>query len=177
MSAAQDRPIQVLPDEHEGTTIDVHVLGAPLLLWERSSVHTSDLMREFALLRFGLEDQGAQPGGGSRREVPARLLRLMDELRQRFEGISQAQARQRVNALRDGLRTLDLTYSMPPSVGQACQELLDLLDEADDYCEAGEQLMTMVAPPDQQMFRRWYLLEFVRQVQGEPPQPWTGSTD
>lgn len=55
--------------------------------------------------------------------------------------------------------------------------LLRLLDAADDYCTSGDQLMTLVSPPGQQAFRRWYLLEFVRQLEGQPPLPWPGPTD
>ncbi len=47
------------------------------------------------------------------------------------------------------------------------------MDEADDYCRAGQHLLTLVTPPEALAFRRWYLGEFVRQIAGEQPRPWT----
>ena len=55
----------------------------------------------------------------------------------------------------------------------AAAEFDALLDEADDYCRAGETLLTLATPAPALAFRRWFLGEFVRQAAGEPPRPWT----
>jgi len=150
----------------------VHLVAAPLRVWERAGVHTSELVREFSLMAIGRQDSGVTPA----RYVPQRLVELAADLQARYAGISEQQVTELDDALAAGQRVRDFTYPVPASVAQACQQLQDLLDEADAYCEQGE-LMTLVSPPEQREFRRWYLQEFVRQISGEPPAPWRGSTD
>jgi len=156
------------PRTHEGgpELVTVRLLGAPLRLWDRASVHTAELLREFALLTVGLQ-HGGHP-------VPRRLLELVAELTVRYAGLSDQPETQRLEALADGRTALDLVYQVPPDVGGPCTTLMELLDEADEYCERGTSLITLAAPADQQQFRRWYLGEFVRQLDGHPPTPWPG---
>jgi hypothetical protein len=51
-----------------------------------------------------------------------------------------------------------------------------MLEEADEYCRS-DQLLTLATPPTLVAFRRWYLGEFIAQIDGRPPQPWTGPLD
>lgn len=149
----------------------VRVLRAPVRLWDRANQHTAELMREFALLRVGRDS------GTARHEAPQALLQLVADLRVRYAGASSNQEAEFQAAVDAGERARDFTYEVPVTVGDACLTLLELLDAADDYCAQGTELMTLVSPPDQQAFRRWYLHEFDRQLRGEPPLPWTGPTD
>lgn len=149
--------------------VEVRVLRSPLLLWQRASEHTDDLLREFALIRFGAAQDGYA--------VSSRLSELIGDLQARYAGISAEPERQRLAALDAGELSLDLTYRTPVEAAQACTDLLARLEEADEYCRAGDQLITLAAPPDQVAFRRWYLGEFIRQIDGEPPTPWPGSLD
>ncbi|MCW2608431.1 MAG: hypothetical protein JWO60_3124 [Frankiales bacterium] len=142
----------------------VEVLAAPVRLWSESADHIEELMREFALLRIS-------SASGTTRPVPQRLLDLVAELRSRYAGTSTAQELEFDAAVDEGRESLDLTYQVPAGVGQACLELSDLLDEADAYCANGG-MITMIAPPEQAAFRRWYLGEFASQEAGEPPTPW-----
>lgn len=144
--------------------VTVRVLAAPLVLWDEAAQHTDELLREFSLLSFGL-DQGGHA-------VPVRLLELVAALQARYAGISEEPEQERLAALAAGRTSLDLTYRVPPAAGPACQQLRDLLDEADDYCRQGT-LMTLATPPEQKRFRDWYLGEFVRQLEGEPPVVWS----
>lgn len=143
----------------------VEVLGAPVQLWAESSDHINELMREFALLRIGSV-------AGTTRPVPVRLLDLVAELRLRYAGTSTEQELEFDAALEDGRTSLDLRYRVPAGAGQACLDLSALLDEADGYCRDGGRI-TMIAPPEQAAFRRWYLGEFARQEAGEAPTPWS----
>lgn len=59
----------------------VHLQRVPLRLWERASVHTAELIREFFLLTSGAE-QGLHP-------TPQRLLDLVEDLRARYAGVSR----------------------------------------------------------------------------------------
>ncbi|MDP9441273.1 MAG: hypothetical protein M3P34_03640 [Actinomycetota bacterium] len=47
-----------------------------------------------------------------------------------------------------------------------------MLDEPDEFCRSGNQLLTLATPPELLAFRRWYLREFNAQLQGQPPLPW-----
>ena len=47
-----------------------------------------------------------------------------------------------------------------------------MLDEADEYCRRGDHLLTLATPPEELRFRRWFISEFVDQVNGAPPTPW-----
>ena len=62
---------------------------------------------------------------------------------------------------------------MPADVADACVHLRDSLDAADDFCREGEHLLTLASPDDVVAYRRWFLDEFVHQVAGDPPRPWT----
>jgi hypothetical protein len=169
-----DRVIRTIPDPP--TTPDdvplhtIRILQAPVRIWDRAGNHTAELMREFALLKIGTES-------GTTRQVPERLLDLVADLRARYAGTSADQALELEEAVEADERTHDFTYQVPEGVGEACARLRDLLDEADAFCAQGTALMTLVSPTDQREFRSWYLGEFIRQSAGEPPRPWTGSTD
>ena len=76
-------------------------------------------------------------------------------------------------ALRARREHVDLVYEVPPEIVDACQNLLALLDEADDYCLAGEHLVTLTSPPEVRAYREWFLREFIEQVAGRPPTPWS----
>lgn len=148
--------------------VTVHLLGVPIRLWERATAHNEELLREFMLVHIGATT------GTATKHVPAALLRMMADLRQRYAGITSAQSEQLEAALRVGEQRRDFTYDVPRGVGAACTSLQLLMDEADDYCRNGTDLMTLVSPEDQRQFRRWFLQEFVRQEAGEAPKPWTG---
>jgi hypothetical protein len=155
----------------------VQLLGAPVRLWARASVHTTELVREFSLLTLGQATAGGdRDGGAAAAHVPARLVELASDLQARYAGITDAQENELEDALSAGDRTRDFTYRVPSSVAVACRQLLDLLDEADVYCSQGD-LLTLVSPVDQQEFRRWYLGEFISQVGGAPARPWPGPAD
>ena len=141
--------------------VTVRILGMPLDVMQRSAEHSDELLREFALIR----------GEGSD-HVPARLLALIEELRGRFGSFSEGPRRAMQDAMDRGEETIDLSYEVPPAVATAATQLRDLLDEADDFCRAGE-LLTLATQREGRAFRRWYLDEFQRQIDGHPPRPWS----
>jgi hypothetical protein len=141
--------------------VSVSILGMPLEVMQRSSEHSDELLREFALIR----------GEGSD-HVPARLLTLIEELRNRFGSFSEGARQAMQAALERGDETIDLHYDVPPAVGAAARQLGDLLDEADEFCRSGE-LLTLATQPEGVAFRHWYLDEFQRQIDGLPPRPWS----
>lgn len=148
--------------------IDVRLLELPVDVWSRTQQHTDELLREFTLMTTS-----ASPGPGPVHEVPRRLLTLVETLTTRFSDASDEPRRRLFAAAEAGEAVIDeLRYRVPPAVADASVTLDAMLDEADEYCRAGQHLLTLATPPDLVRFRRWYLGEFVQQVNGRPPVPW-----
>jgi hypothetical protein len=141
--------------------VTVRILGMPLDVMQRSAEHSDELLREFALIR----EEGSD-------HVPARLLALIEELQGRFGSFSEGPRQAMQDAMERGDATIDLSYEVPPAVAAAARQLGDLLDEADEFCRAGD-LLTLATQPEAVAFRHWYLQEFQHQVDGEPPRPWS----
>ena len=141
----------------------VQILGLPLNLYRHSAEHHDGLRREFALIhRSGAEESS----------VPARLQLLADDLDQRFGSFTAQPTGRLHDALVRGDEHVDLVYEVPAQVKEASIELAALLDEADAFCQAGEHLLTLATPPGPVAFRRWFLSEFVAQVDGAAPTSW-----
>jgi hypothetical protein len=140
--------------------VEVRIVRLSVPVFRRASEQTDELLREFALIRGETTDH-----------VPARLLAVVDELRARFGGFSAEPAAALDAAVAEDEDEIDLVYRVPTETAQAVVELSALLDEADEFCRAGD-LLTLATPPEALAFRRWFLDEFVRQIEGEPPLPW-----
>jgi hypothetical protein len=81
------------------------------------------------------------------------------------------------NAARDqGETSMDLVYEAPVEARAAVVEIAGLLEECDEFCRSGEHLLTLATPPDIAEFRRWYLTEVLRQLDGHDPIPWHGGS-
>jgi len=147
-----------------GDLVDVQLLGLPLDVQRMTNAHYDALMREFELIRQSENAAGT---------VPVRLLDLVEELSSRFNEFAEQPRAVLEAALERGGTTVDLVYRVPNEISEACYALLDLFDEADDYCLGGEHLVTLSSPPAVRAFREWFLREFIEQVAGRPPQPWS----
>lgn len=141
--------------------MNVRILGLPLDVMQRSAEHNDELLREFALI----QGEGAD-------HVPARLLALTGELRARFGAFSEGPRQAMREAIARGDTQIDVEYLVPAEAGGAARQLGELLDEADDFCRAGE-LLTLATSTEGRAFRRWFLDEFELQIQGHPPRPWS----
>jgi hypothetical protein len=143
--------------------VTVSVVGVPMDVYLAASEHGDELMREFALIAAGTaRDEAA---------VPVRLTALVEELRARFSGFTLRPESELAQAAARGDATIDVSYTIPPEAAQAAAELGTLLDEADEFCRAGD-LLTLATPPQAVAFRRWFLEEFVRQSAGLAPIAW-----
>jgi len=147
--------------EHD--LMEVRLIGVPLDIQSRVNAHYDALLREFELIRQSDDAEGT---------VPVRLLDLIDELSTRFDEFSQQPRAVLEAALQDGDTSVDLVYQVPRDVVEACVQLLDLLDQADGYCQAGEHLVTLASPPVVRAYREWFLREFIEQESARPPTPW-----
>ena len=143
----------------------VRLLGLPVRLQARAQEHADELTRELMLIGEQMRQQGNHAG------LPARLVALVDELSGQYSGFTVDQEQQLADAIATGVETIDLVYQVPASVADAAQALGDILAEADEYCRAGEHLLTLPTPPDLVRYREWFLDQFVQQVAGEDPVP------
>ncbi len=143
--------------------VDVHLLQLPVDIWARVQEHTDELLREFALM-------SSDPAGG---DVPARLTRLIEILQATYSGVGDEQDAQLYAAAEAGQAVIDdLAFTVPVAAAEAAVVLNETLDEAVEFCRAGQHLLTLATPPDLQRFRRWYLDQFVDQIRGADPVPW-----
>jgi hypothetical protein len=148
---------------------EVRLLAIPVDVYIRSQEHSEELMREFTLIAEQLAEGGLPPS----HPVPVRLVRLIERLNAHYGEFSIAQEEELARAANDRRAVIDeLVYRVPASVGDAARELDALLDEADEYCRAGQHLLTLATPPELVGFRRWFLGEFIEQVAGRAPLPW-----
>jgi hypothetical protein len=151
-----------------GPLVEVHMLEMPVQVWARSQEHADELFREFALMA------GAQRADDDRHGVPARLTELIALLTQQFGGRS-ADAEDRLYAASQAGEDVidDLVLSLPAAAAQASKALGEMLDEADEYCRQGRDLLTLATPEELVRFRWWYLDNVGDQIAGKPPVAWS----
>ena len=144
--------------------VEVRLLKLPLDIWQRTQEHVDGLLREFALIASDGDAPTATPG---------RLLSLVEQLSAGYGGFSEAQRAEMEAALVRGESQIDLAYLVPVEAGPAAQQLGDMLDEADEYCRNGKHLLTLATPDEELRFRHWFISEFVSQLGGAAPTPWS----
>jgi anti-anti-sigma factor len=141
----------------------VEVLNVPLAVLNRASDHNLTLVRELALVHTADESGVA----------PARLLWLSQHLDQRYAAFNAAPRERLQKAIEGDESHVDVRYEVPAHAAVAAAELGSALDEVDEYCRSGD-LLTLVTPAEALSFRRWFLGEFIAQIQdGASPTPWT----
>lgn len=141
---------------------EVRIVELPIEVHARATEHLEGLAREFALIRF-TEDQ---------RSVPRRVGELAQQLEGQFSGLGAEQNQMIREAVARGESAISVTYHVPAAWAHACVHILAMLDEVDGFCRAGD-LVSLATPRESVLYRRWVFGEFVRQVDGEPPLPWT----
>jgi len=146
---------------------EVRLVNLPVRLLAAGRQHHDELMHEFALLAVSLEDRSS---------VPARMLDLIDTLGTRYGRAADRPDSIVDDAIAQGKDTVDIVYHVPSHVVDAADALAAIMDEADEFCRR-EQMLTLARSEVQKRFARWYLDEFRRQIDGEPPQPWDGPLD
>ena len=147
-----------------GELISVRLLNFPLELYRQASEHQDELEREFTLLQHASSEDDTS--------VPRRLRLLIDELHDRFGAFSAGPRSALAMALDRGEESMDVEYRVPPAARDGAVALAALLDEADDFCRRGTHLLTLATPPGPLALRRWYLGQFVAQIDGGEPTPW-----
>lgn len=148
----------VRPPSPDEMRIDIR--GVPLRTFVDFQRHYRELRREVRLL--ALAHEAEYP-------LASDLSLLFGSLeRDLREGIGTEQIER---ALQSGAATTDLHVAMPRQTAATIGRFIELLDLADAFCRE-ERLLSLARTPEQQDFQRWFLTEFVRQEQGEPPLTW-----
>jgi anti-anti-sigma factor len=145
--------------------VQLALLNFPIDRFLRSQQHAAAVQRELDVLRV----EGARTG-----HVPRRSDEIVADLDARFTGY-RATMETLDGLIAQGADHADVPIPVlgdPEERAVAVQALADLLDEIDAYCQAGDQLLTIVTPPDLLEFRRWLFAEVIGQLRGAVPHPW-----
>ena len=146
--------------------VEVRLLGVPVPLRERSTEHGEGLMREMTLI-------AQQLTAGDGPALPVRLVQLVTDVRATFGIFTEGADAELDAAAENGVLVVEeIVYRVPIATGAYCTHLLDIIDETDTFCRAGEHLLTLASPPDVRAYQDWILGEFVRQTAGLPPIAW-----
>jgi len=140
--------------------VRVEIKDVPLASYVAFQHHFRELRREVRLLSLAHESH--YPLAKSLSDLFGSLDRqLRDGI-----GVEQIDA-----ALAQGLESTDLVVHMPRATAATLHRFVELLDLADEFCRA-ERLLSLARTSEQRKFQVWFLKEFVRQAQGEPPLSW-----
>jgi hypothetical protein len=168
-----------LRDQADGALVTVRLIDLPVPEFAAAQEHSEELMRELTHVANQIATthapDGAQADAASypSRELPVRLMALVEDLSAGYSGFTVEQEQQLASAVEAGRESIpELTYEVPAAAAGAAKHLGAMLDEADDYCRRGQHLLTLATPPELVAFRRWYLSEFENQIAGQPPTSW-----
>ena len=145
--------------------MQLELLNFPVDRFQRAIQHAAAVQRELDVL--GVEDRAGR--------LPRRSDEIVADLDARFTGY-RATMDMLDSLVEQGVDHADVQIPVlgdPEERAIAIQELADLLDEVDAYCEAGDQLLTIVTPPDLREFRTWLFAQVIGQLRGAAPSPWT----
>jgi anti-anti-sigma factor len=145
--------------------LQLELLNFPVERFQRALQHAAALQRELDVLRV----EEARAG-----RVPRRSDEIVADLDARFTGY-RATMEMLDGLVAEGSEHADVVIPVlgdPEERADAVQALADLLDEMDAYCEAGDQLLTVVTPPDLREFRTCLFSEVIGQLRGATPTAW-----
>jgi anti-sigma regulatory factor (Ser/Thr protein kinase) len=140
--------------------VRINILDVPLALYVGFQHHFRELRREVRLLALAHESDYPLA------KALSDLFSSLDRQLRDGVGVEQIEA-----ALSQGLETTDLVVHMPRANAGALMRFVELLDLADAFCRE-ERLLSLARNPEQRRFQTWFLTEFVRQANGQPPLSW-----
>jgi hypothetical protein len=149
------------PEIHD--PVDVHLLGVPLRLYVGFQQQFRELRREVRLLAIA-------------HEADYPLAKSLSDLftaleRQLRDGLALSE----VGGVLAEAEVADLHTRMPREAAVTLRSFVDLLDVADEFCRQ-QRLLTLARTPEQRVFQRWFLGEYIRQAAGASPEPWVEPT-
>ncbi len=146
-------------------TVTLGDVSTGLLL--EAKTHMDSLVREFTLASRGA-------AAGMTAKMPSNLANLVEAVVNEFAEARMAIKRQAMESAGCGRERTTLTVSLPADAADAGERYLAALAEADAYARAA-RLLTLEAPPQHRMFRRWYVTSLVTALRqaaaGQPMTP------
>jgi hypothetical protein len=152
--------------------ITVRLVQLPIDVQVQAQQHADELTRELVLVGEQMHQRGAAANA-----LPIRFVELVTALSHRYSMFTAEQEQQLAAAIASGAPSVDLEYTVPVSASAAAASLGDILDEADEYCRAGQLLLTLATPAPLVTYRRWFLDQFVGQAAGSAPESWPDYRD
>jgi serine phosphatase RsbU (regulator of sigma subunit) len=134
-------------------TVELGDVPTSLLL--EAKAHIDNLAREFSL--------AAASGERGESVIPEHLATLIETVMNGFADARVAIKRQAIAASARGETRTRLTLQLPVSAAEAGAAYLAALDDADEYAQAA-RLLTLAAPADHRLFRRWYVESLIDQL-------------
>jgi hypothetical protein len=144
----------------------VVLVDLPVRRWDEARQHSDALLREFAFIV--LEGRGDT-------DLARRLLEIAATSDARYANLNPDAEAFVEAALVAGRDTVTVEVQVPPDFKDHILAAVPVLMEVDAYCARGD-LLALATPPDLQAYWAWYLAEFVRQISGMAPVPWTQLT-
>jgi hypothetical protein len=141
------------------STRDVRLLNVVVRDFEITSQYHDELMRELQLLQAGPSADG-------------RLAELGRILVAEFSGFSPAIRNAVDDAAERGDTNVDISVRVPADLHFWLIKFRDHFREIDAFCEAG-MLLTLGSPLVAVAFREWFLGQFIAQLEGEEPTPYS----
>lgn len=149
-------------DRAEGLRL-VRLLNLPAGQFVDVNLHLDQLLYELQIVQAG---EAAGTGN-----VPPELRRVTREILDRYADARATAREQASRALEQGTDRVDLELLLPAAAAEASEDLLALLEQADELCRAGH-LLTVPASPEAAELQRWISAELVAQLRlGRPPRP------
>ncbi|MCB0906194.1 MAG: ATP-binding protein [Nocardioidaceae bacterium] len=143
--------------------VRVQLRGVPVDAINGLRQHYHDLRREVRLLSLAHEE-----------DYP--LARDLTDVFTRFDHAYPREATEHFDrAAAAGRATTDLEIMADAAHLDTYEQMLALLDLADEFCRA-QRLLSLARSPEQVVFQQWFLGEFIRQGHGEAPLAWAGAT-
>jgi hypothetical protein len=170
-AASPPAPLGRYTDTGQGAQAPLHtvrLINLPISLFLRGREHHDDLIREFTLMAIRQEENADEP------HMSRQLSELIENLGHRYRASASRADAARDAAIDRGDTSVDLTYEVPASVVPDLLRLNELIDAADGFCRT-EELLTLPRDPEMVAFAHWYTGEFINQINGLPPTPWSGA--
>ncbi|MFP5348091.1 MAG: GAF domain-containing protein [Actinomycetes bacterium] len=137
-------------------TYTISLGDAPTDLLLAAKAHVDNLVRELTLVQIGASAGHVPP-------LPPRLVQTIETVVTAFGEARRAIKRLAVKAAEAGRSRTELVITVSEDAMVTGEAYLSALDEADAYARAG-RLLTLETPPEQRVFRRWYVQSLVEQL-------------
>ena len=150
----------------------VELRNFPTALGKRQDEHIEELQREIQLIALSL----APPAPGDAavvHQMPPALSALVEQLFEHYATELDEPTRRRQEAFDRGEESVTITYPVLPATRGVTLAWRAMMEQVDAFCRDGE-LLALETPPDLVALREWVLQEFLSQLDGNPPRPWTG---